>query len=283
MRSGGYLLGLDIGSSSVKANLLDAATGESLASAVSPATELEIMASKPGWAEQDPMVWWHHVKAATAAIKATSNIDLHDVVAIGISYQMHGLVVVDKNNKILRPAIIWCDSRAVEIGNAAFRAIGPKKCLGRLLNSPGNFTASKLKWVKDHEPNIYRKISKVMLPGDYIAMMLTGRIATTPSGLSEGILWDYIDHGPSGRVLDYFGFSADLLPEIVSTFSNQGTITAAAASDLGLKTGTPVTYRAGDQPNNAFSLNALNPGEVAATAGTSGVVYGIVDRPAADP
>jgi xylulokinase len=283
MQSEGYLLGYDIGSSSVKATVMDAASGTVVASATSPDTELEILAPKPGWAEQHPETWWQHIKAATAKIKAKAPVNLHDVRAIGISYQMHGLVMVDKDKKPLRPAIIWCDSRAVDIGNAAFAGIGKQKCLKRLLNSPGNFTASKLKWVKDKEPAIFKKAHKIMLPGDYIAMLLTGKIATTPSGLSEGIFWDYLSHGPAELVLDYYGIPADLLPDTVPTFSIQGNLIRSAADELGMETGIPISYRAGDQPNNAFSLNALNPGEIAATAGTSGVVYGIVDKPACDP
>jgi len=277
-----YLLGYDIGSSSVKATLLEAESGKVVASATSPKTELPIMAPKPGFAEQDPATWWEHLIKATEEIRSFSGMDLHEVKAIGIAYQMHGLVAVDKQQKVLRPAIIWCDSRAVEIGKQAFARIGPKKCLSRLLNSPGNFTASKLAWVKEHEPAVYRQIDKIMLPGDYIAMKMTGTIATTPSGLSEGILWDFTEHGLSSMVLDAYEIPAQMIPDILPAFSKQGELTAAAAGELRLKPGTPVAYRGGDQPNNALSLNVLNPGDVAATAGTSGVVYGVADRPCCD-
>lgn len=279
----GYLLGYDVGSSSIKATLMEAVTGEVIASATSPQTELAIMAPKPGWAEQEPRVWWDNVKAATAEIKAKAGVNMHEVEAIGISYQMHGLVLVDKDQKVLRPSIIWCDSRAVEIGEKAFSDLGEEICLKRLLNSPGNFTASKLKWVKDNEPEIYGKIYKIMLPGDYIAMVMTGEIKTTPSGLSEGIIWDFQEQKLAGLVLDYYGISEDLIADVVPTFSVQGELTAKAAEELGLKKGTKVSYRAGDQPNNAFSLNVLNPGEVAATAGTSGVVYGVSNKSNYDP
>jgi xylulokinase len=280
--SNGYLIGYDIGSSSVKASLLDAATGRLVASAYSPDRELAIIAPRPGWAEQHPQTWWKHVKAATARIRASTPADLRDVRAIGISYQMHGLVVVDKRGAALRNAIIWCDSRAVAIGAAACKAIGPRRCLERLLNSPGNFTASKLRWVKDNEPRLYARIHKVMLPGDYVAMQMTGTACTTPSGLSEGILWDFRAGELAALVMKHYGFAADLIPPVRPTFSEQGELTAAAARELGLKRGTPVTYRAGDQPNNAFSLNVLEPGEVAATAGTSGVVYGVLGAPGYD-
>jgi xylulokinase len=278
-----YVLGYDIGSSSVKAAIVDAESGKAIATAYSPETELEIIALHPGWAEQHPETWWKHVKLATARLIAATRIDAKSIVAIGISYQMHGLVVVDKQQNPLRPSIIWCDSRAVEIGNHAFKELGNDRCLSRLLNSPGNFTASKLKWVKDNEPDIYRRIHAFMLPGDYIAMKLTGRPTTTPSGLSEGILWDYRDQAPSSLILDHYGIDHALIPEIVQTFSVQGEVTAAAASELGLTPGTPVSYRAGDQPNNALSLNVLEPGEIAATAGTSGVVYGVTDQANYDP
>jgi xylulokinase len=273
------LLGYDVGSSSIKATLMEAETGEVLATATSPEKELEIIAERAGWAEQHPEVWWENVKSATRQIKADAEFEACDVEAIGISYQMHGLVAVDKSHEVLRPSIIWCDSRAVEIGNKAIEVIGEKKCLERLLNSPGNFTASKLKWVMENEPEIYSEIYKMMLPGDYIAMKMTGDIKTTPSGLSEGIMWDFEQQGLADLVLDYYGISEELVADVVPTFSIQGEMTKRAAGELGLAAGTKVCYRAGDQPNNALSLNVLNPGEIAATAGTSGVVYGISDKP----
>ncbi len=272
------LLGYDVGSSSIKATLMDADTGKALASATSPDKELDITAKEIGWAEQHPDTWWEHVKAATQKIKAKVKFDSGDIKAIGISYQMHGLVVVDKNKKVLRPSIIWCDSRAVQIGEKAAEAIGQEKCLKRLFNLPGNFTASKLKWVKENEPDIYSKIHKMMLPGDYIAMKMTGEIKTTPSGLSEGILWDFEADEPADFVLDNYGISSELIAETVPTFSVQGQLTKEAADELGLAGGTKVSYRGGDQPNNALSLSVLKPGEIAVTAGTSGVVYGVSDK-----
>ncbi len=277
------LLGYDVGSSSVKATLMDAGTGKALASATSPDKELEIIAKQPGWAEQHPDTWWQHVKLATEKIRAKAAFDPGDVKAIGISYQMHGLVVVDRNKQVLRPAIIWCDSRAVPIGQKAAKDIGAKKCLKRLLNLPGNFTASKLKWVKDNEPKVYAKIDKMMLPGDFVAMKMTGEIRTTPSGLSEGIMWDFEKDRLADFVLDNYGISTDLVAETVPTFSIQGELTGAGAAELGLKAGTPVSYRGGDQPNNALSLSVLQPGEIAVTAGTSGVVYGVTDKKNFDP
>lgn len=277
------LLGYDVGSSSVKATLMDARTGKALAAATSPDKELDIIAHKSGWAEQEPDTWWKHVKLATEKIKAKARFDPGDVKAIGISYQMHGLVVVDKNQQVLRPAIIWCDSRAVPLGRKAAQDLGAKKCLKRLLNLPGNFTASKLKWVKDNEPKLYAKIDKMMLPGDFVAMRMTGEIKTTPSGLSEGIMWDFEKDKLADFVLDNYGISPDLVAEQVPTFSIQGELSSAGAAELGLRAGTPVSYRGGDQPNNALSLSVLKPGEVAVTAGTSGVVYGVTDQKNFDP
>ncbi len=277
------LLGYDVGSSSVKATLMDAGSGKVLASATSPDKELEIIAKQIGWAEQHPQTWWEHVVKATQKIKLQIQFDAGDVAAIGISYQMHGLVVVDKNKQVLRPSIIWCDSRAVQIGEQAARDIGAAKCLKRLFNLPGNFTASKLKWVKENEPQVFLKIHKMMLPGDYIAMKMTGQIKTTPSGLSEGIMWDFEGDGLAEFVLDNYGVSSGLVADTVPTFSVQGELTRAAAEELGLVAGTKISYRAGDQPNNALSLGVLEPGEIAVTAGTSGVVYGVGDKKNYDP
>ena len=278
-----YLLGFDVGSSSVKASLLEAATGKCIASAFQPKQEMPIVAVKPGWAEQDPENWWKYLKMSLADVLNQSLVDKSDIKSIGISYQMHGLVTVDRNGKVLRPSIIWCDSRSVEIGNKAFDHIGADRCLPSLLNSPGNFTASKLEWVKENEPEVYKKIYKIMLPGDFVAARLTGEIKTTISGLSEGILWDFKQNQLSDLILSEFGFDRELIPEITPAFAVQGVLTPQAAGELGLQAGTPVSYRAGDQPNNAFSLNVLNPGEIAATAGTSGVVYGVSDVVKYDP
>ncbi len=277
------LLGIDVGSSSVKLSLLDAGSGKNLASAQYPKQEMKITSLKSGWAEQNPEDWWQNILFGLQELSQNDKVDLSAIQAIGISYQMHGLVCVDKAQQVIRPSIIWCDSRAVEIGNKAFAELGEEACLASLLNSPGNFTASKLKWVKENEPELYSKIHKIMLPGDYIAMRLTGKINTTVTGLSEGMFWDFPDNSLATKLMDYYGISHDFIPEIVPAFGNQGEVLPAIASELGLKPGIPVTFRAGDQPNNAFSLNVLQPGEIAATAGTSGVVYGVSDQYAYDP
>lgn len=277
-----YLLGLDIGSSSVKASLVDSETGQAVASAQSPSEEMPMLAVHPGWAEQDPEMWWEHVLKSTKSCLQKSGTNSSRIAAIGISYQMHGLVVVGKNHKPLRPSIIWCDSRAVSIGEKALQHLGESYCLEHFLNSPGNFTASKLKWVKENEPALFEKIDKIMLPGDYIAMKLTGEINTTDTGLSEGMFWDYTSGDVSKTLLEHYGFSKNTIAPLVPAFSIQGKLRADAATEIGLPEGTPVAYRAGDQPNNAFSLNVLNPGETAATAGTSGVIYSVTDKNAFD-
>ena len=270
-----YLLGYDIGSSSIKASLVQAETGDCVAADFFPKSEAVIAAPSKGWAEQNPDDWWANVKLCTQSVLQRSGVNPEAIGAIGISYQMHGLVCVDKEQRVLRPAIIWCDSRAVPYGNAAFQALGESYCLESLLNSPGNFTASKLAWVKENEPEVFERIDKVMLPGDYIAMRMTGEICTTVSGLSEGIFWDFKRNAVSEELMAYYGLDKAVLPQVKPSFAEQGRLTPGAALELGLKVGTPITYRAGDQMNNAVSLNVFNPGEVAATAGTSGVVFGI--------
>ncbi len=271
-----YLLGFDVGSSSVKASLVDAESGECAASAFFPESEAPIKAVKTGWAEQDPESWWTYAKMSLQKIMADTGAKGEDITAIGISYQMHGLVCVDKDLNVLRPSIIWCDSRAVPYGEKAFEELGAEQCLGHLLNSPGNFTAAKLAWVKDNEPELFDKVYKFMLPGDYLAMRLSGTVNTTISGLSEGMFWDFKEKKVADFLMSYFGFNNDLVPDIVPTFSVQSEVSEAAAAELGLKAGTPISYRAGDQPNNALSLNVFEPGEIASTAGTSGVVYGVL-------
>ncbi len=278
-----YLLGYDIGSSSVKAALVAAAGGRVVASVHAPESEMPIASPRPGWAEQDPELWWRQLVNATKKLAGLLPKEMAQVQGIGIAYQMHGLVLIDHDLKPLRPAIIWCDSRAVGMGEKAFRAIGEEKCLRHLLNSPGNFTASKLAWVKENEPGIYRRAYKMMLPGDYIAMRLTGRVATTPGGLSEAVLWDYGKNDLASLVLDYFSIAPGLIPDLLPNVSNQGLLSNRAAEELGLRPGIVVGYRAGDQPNNAMSLNVLSPGAVAATGGTSGVVYGVTDKAVFDP
>lgn len=271
-----YLLGFDVGSSSVKASLVDADSGVCVASAFYPEKEAPIMAVKAGWAEQEPQMWWENAKLSLRKIMAESDAKADDIKAIGISYQMHGLVCVDKCLNVLRPSIIWCDSRAVPYGDKAFNELGAERCLSHLLNSPGNFTAAKLAWVKDNEPRLFDNIYKIMLPGDYIAMKLSGMVNTTISGLSEGMMWDFRDRCVAGFLLDYYGFDRGIVADVVPTFSVQSEVCVAAAAETGLKAGTPISYRAGDQPNNALSLNVFNPGEIASTAGTSGVVYGVL-------
>ena len=277
------LLGIDLGSSSVKVSVIDGESGKCLVSAFFPSDEMKIIALKPGWAEQDTDIWWTNLNAAIAICTEKLGKQVAGIGAIGISYQMHGLVTVDRNNKVLRPSIIWCDSRAVGYGEKAMNSLGKEYCLSNLLNSPGNFTASKLAWIKENEPELFSKIHKVMLPGDYIAMRLTGEISTSYTGLSEGIFWNFTENGISEELMKYYGFNPDLLPGAYSSFSIQGKLLKSVASELGLAEGIPVSYRAGDQPNNALSLNVLNPGEVAATAGTSGVIYGVTDKKKYDP
>lgn len=276
------LLGIDIGTSSIKVSVVDAQKQQCIASAHYPETETGIESPAPGWAEQSPDDWWENVQQAILKLNAQKKYDPRNISAIGIAYQMHGLVMADKDQTSLRNSIIWCDSRSVDIGEQAFETIGKEKCLGHLLNSPGNFTASKLAWVKQNQPDLFQRIDKIMLPGDFIAMKLTGNCSTTISALSEGIFWDFKNNQLSKDVFEYFGFSTSIIPEIKDVFSEHGSLSATIATGLSLKAGIPISYKAGDQPNNALALNVLKPGEVAATAGTSGVIYAVTDKLAYD-
>ena len=277
------LLGIDVGTSSIKVSVINAADTKLVASAQFPETEASIISQYPGWAEQEPESWWQYTCQAIQKLNASGTYNPQNIAAIGIAYQMHGLVIVDKNKKVLRPSIIWCDSRAVETGNKAFEAIGASYCQQCLLNSPGNFTASKLAWVKQYEPAVFEKVDKLMLPGDYIAMQLTQEITTSPAALSEGILWDFQSNTVAKEVMNYYGFSENMIAPVQPVFSIHGNVTTSVAATLGLKAGIPVSYKAGDQPNNALSLNVMQPGEVAATAGTSGVIYAVSDQLTGDP
>lgn len=272
-----YLLGIDLGTSSIKVSIVDIETRRRLASAQYPENEAEIKSIRKGWAEQSPEEWWHNLQQAIFKLNSLKIYDLKKIKSIGIAYQMHGLVIVDKDQNVLRDSIIWCDSRAVEIGEKAFDHIGHDKCLNNLLNSPGNFTASKLAWVKKNEPDIFSRIDKIMLPGDFIAMKLTGVITSSIPALSEGIFWDFKNDQISTDVMNYYEFDQNFIPVIQSVFSEHGFLSAESASLLNLSPGISVAYKSGDQPNNALSLNVLKPGEVAATAGTSGVIYGVSD------
>jgi len=277
------LLGIDLGTSSIKVAVTDADSHKVLATAQYPDSEAVIIARQPGWAEQSPETWWDYVQQAIKRVHASGVYDPSEIGAIGIAYQMHGLVLVDKEQRVLRDSIIWCDSRAVPYGDKAFATIGEARSLDHLLNSPGNFTAAKLAWVKEHEPELYNRIDKVLLPGDFISLRLTGEATTHISALSEGIFWDFKEDRLSSDVFGVFGYDERMIPEVRPLFSSHGEVKSDVAAALGLRAGIPVTYKAGDQPNNALSLNVLEPGEVAATAGTSGVIYGVSDRLTYDP
>lgn len=272
------LLGIDLGTSSIKVSVIDAQTNRRIASTQYPDSEAAIISEQQGWAEQDPHVWWDYTKLAIQKLNSTGLYNPKHIGAIGIAYQMHGLVIVDQDQQPIRNAIIWCDSRAVAIGDEAISNLSATGFLGSHLNSPGNFTASKLAWVKENEPELYDKIYKFMLPGDYLSMCLTGEINSNISSISEGILWDFKQNSISDTLLHYYGIDRDLVPDILPVFSNYGQIKAEVADELNLSREAFVSYKAGDQPNNALSLNVFEPGEVAATAGTSGVIYAVTDQ-----
>lgn len=274
-------LGIDIGSSSIKVSLMDVATGRAIASCSSPSSEMEIISQKRGWAEQNPEIWWKHVEICLKRVLPTK-AEAAKVKAIGIAYQMHGLVCVDRELNPVMNSIIWCDSRAVETGAEAFNGIGEEYCLEHLLNSPGNFTVSKLAWVKKNMPKEYSKVYKFLLPGDYIMLKLTGKCETAECGISEEMLWDVKEGAVAKFLLDYYGIDESLVPEYNPGIGIHGYTDRNTEALFGIKEGTPISYKCGDQPNNAFSLNVLNPGEIAATAGTSGAVYGVTDTDSLD-
>ncbi|MCR6719069.1 MAG: FGGY family carbohydrate kinase [Chitinophagaceae bacterium] len=277
------LLGIDLGTSAAKVSVIDAQTQQLLASATWPETEVSIESPQPGWAEQSPDLWWENVKGAILKCHTKGSYNPKEIAAIGIAYQMHGLVLTNAANNSIRNSIIWCDSRAVETGEKAFHDLGADYCLQHLLNSPGNFTASKLAWVKQHEPFVYNKVHQFMLPGDFISLKMTGVATTTVSALSEGIFWDFRDKKVSTKLMEYYQLNNSMIPGIQPVFSEHGFLMKDVAEFLMLREGIPVSYKAGDQPNNALALNVLEPGEVAATAGTSGVIYAVTDGLDYDP
>ncbi len=272
-------LGIDIGSSSVKVALIDR-EGRAIAEVREPSQEMPMKSLQAGWAEQDPEMWWQYT--CEAIEKITSQLETSDILSIGLAHQMHGLVLVDQQGNLLRDAIIWCDSRAVPYGSLLADHIGTKQCLDSMLNLPGNFTASKLAWIREHEPDIYKKIACVMLPGDYICYRLTGELSTTAGNLSEGCFWDFKGHRLSPKILEALGLSIDHFPAILQCMDNHG-VTRGQIDINGLPDEIPVCYKAGDQPNNAYALGVTEPGQVAGTGGTSGVIYAVTDKLVADP
>ena len=276
-----YFLGIDLGSSSIKLAVLDANTGKSVASSSVPDQEMRIDAPQSGWAEQHPEKWWEYTCNGIKKL-GDQGIDLKQIKAIGISYQMHGLVLTDKDLNVLRPSIIWCDSRAASIGEKYYQEKGASFFQDRVLQSPGNFTASKLKWVQENEPQLFDQIAHMMLPGDFLAAKFSGVAQTSKSGLSEAALWDYKKNALAEEVLEALDLPRAVIPEIVPNFSHQATIAPKIAEALGLSKNVEITYRAGDQPNNALALNVNKPGEIATTAGTSAVIYSVTDQDAFD-
>ncbi len=277
-----YFLGIDLGSSSIKLSVFDAEKGITAASVTVPEFEMEMVAPQMGWAEQDPEKWWDYVKDGLQQLEKKHRIPLKKIAGIGIAYQMHGLVLTDENLKPVRPSIIWCDSRAAKTGETAFNKIGPENSRNQILGSPGNFTASKLKWVKDHQPEVFKQAKWMMLPGDFIAAKFSGIPQISTSGLSEAALWSFKEGRLATEILEAMELPESMIPEVVPSFGKQVKVNPEIASELGLDSETQITYRAGDQPNNALSLNTLQPGEIATTAGTSAVIYAVTENNVSD-
>lgn len=279
-----YLLGFDIGSSSIKGALIDAESKKTIRVVSAPDREMPIDSPDRGFAEQDPEMWWKYVCRCSNMLMEHHPEAKNRIGAIGLTYQMHGLVLTDDEGKVLRSSVIWCDSRAVSTGRELEEKLDANAFLGSHYNVPGNFTFSKLRWVQKHQPDIFEQSEKFMLPGDYIAFRMTGEIRTSYTGLSEAILWNFKEGKANEDLLRQWDMDPRLIPGHAPSFATQGYVHATAREELGLDSGgkIPVSYRSGDQPNNAWSLNVNEPGVMAGAGGTSGVLYGISEDPVID-
>lgn len=266
-------LGIDVGTSSVKVSIVGE-DGVILASATAPASsERAINSPNPNWAEQNPEDWWEDAQQAILNLPLEARLQVE---AIGIAYQMHGLVLVDSQFQPVRPSIIWCDGRNIQESQILAESLGLDALENRLLNKPGTLTLAKLAWVAEHEPETLAKAHTFGLPGDFIAYKLTGEWSTTKSGYSEMVGWDFGASIPFEEGFRKAGWKLPL-PEARPNLEEGAPIQKVIAEKLGLPPSARVTYRAGDQPNNAFGLGVLQQGETAISAGTSGVLYGIGD------
>ncbi len=271
-----HVLGIDASTTAVKAILLD---GSGAVRGIG-SSAYEFSVPRPLWSEQDPHLWWDGTVAAIRAVLASTGVPGDDVVAVGLTGQMHGAVLLDGADEVLRPAILWNDQRTGAECDLIREIVGPE----RLVAITGNdaltgFTAPKLVWVRDHEPEIWGRVAHVLLPKDYVRLRLTGGHAMDKADGSGTMLFDLAARDWSGEVLDALRIDPAWMPPTFEGPEVTGTLTAEAAAATGLRSGTPVVAGGGDQAANAVGVGAVEPGVVALSLGTSGVVFATTDRP----
>lgn len=275
-----YLLGIDIGTSGTKTVLFDEA-GNTIASALG---EYPLYQPNVGWAEQDPEDWWKATFSTIKAVLGKSGVNPSDVKGVGLSGQMHGAVLLDKDNQVLRKAIIWCDQRSSAECDQITSIIGKERLIEITANPAlTGFTASKVMWVKNNEPEIFEKVKKILLPKDYIRFKLTGEFATEVSDASGMQFMDIPKRKWSSEVLDKLGIDKGLLGDVYESQEVSGKVHKAAAELTGLKEGTPVVGGAGDQAAGAVGNGIVRPGVISSTIGTSGVVFAFSENVSIDP
>ncbi len=276
----GHVLGIDVSTTATKAVLID----ESGVVRGVGASDYGFEVPQPLWSEQEPSLWWDGAVAAIRSVLASTGVAGEDVVAVGLTGQMHGAVLLDRSGEALRPAILWNDQRTGAECDVIRFAVGPE----RLISITGNdaltgFTAPKLVWVRDHEPDVWRRIAHVLLPKDYLRFRLTGEYALDKADGSGTLLFDLAARDWSPEVLDALEIDPAWLPATFEGPTVTGSITAPAAAATGLRAGTPVVAGGGDQAANAVGVGAVTEGTVALSLGTSGVVFATTNRPLFEP
>jgi xylulokinase len=275
------ILGIDVGTGGTRALVVDQ-SGHILAAA----TEEHLPFASPqlGWAEQDPRDWW---RAATVAIRKAlqlANVSPASIACVGFSGQMHGAVLLDERDEVIRPALIWCDQRTQAQCDELRNIFGERRLIELTCNPPlTNFTLTKMLWVREHEPQNWVRVRKVMLPKDYVRLRLTGESAIDVADASGTLMLNVAKRQWAGEVLEKTGIDGRVLPKLCESPEICGRICDAGARESGLAAGTPVVAGAGDQAAGAVGIGINRPGTVSATIGTSGVVFAATDRPALDP
>lgn len=275
-----YLIGIDLGTSGVKTVLFDE-SGKPVASST---VEYPLYQPNLGWAEQDPEDWWKGTCESINNVMLKSGVNKQDVKGVGLSGQMHGAVLLDKNDKVLRKAIIWCDQRSAAECDQITQLVGKERLIEITANPAlTGFTASKVMWVKNNEPQIFEKIAKILLPKDYIRLRLTGEYATEVSDASGMQFMNIAQRKWSSEVLGKLEISESMLGKMYESQEVTGKVTASAAAITGLNEGTIVVGGAGDQAAGAVGNGIVKPGVVSSTIGTSGVVFAYTDKLTIDP